>query len=92
MKLLEEHRREIDLIDDQIIDLLTKRMGVIHTVGALKKEHNLPAVLPDRVEEVIERCAERAQSQGLDPSLVRCLYTVLIDHACDTEERIIQNT
>jgi chorismate mutase len=89
MKLLEEHRQKIDHLDDRIIDLLAERMEVIRSVGAIKAANDIPAILPDRVEEVIERCAARADSKHISPELVRCLYTLLVDHCCAMEEEII---
>ena len=89
MKLLEEHRQKIDFIDDRIIDLLAERMDVIRAVADIKAENDIPAVLPDRVEEVIERCATRGYSKNISPELVRCLYTLIVDHACTMEEEII---
>jgi len=89
MKLLEDNRRKIDSIDDQIVDLLARRLGVIHDVAILKKQNNIPAILPDRVNEVIERCVLRAVEKGVDPDLVRALYTTIIDHACVLEEKLM---
>lgn len=89
MKLLEEHRQKIDYIDDRIIDLLAERMEVIRAVAKIKADNDIPAVLPDRVEEVISRCAERAGTRHVSPELVRLLYTLIVDHACALEEEII---
>ena len=89
MKLLEDHRQKIDYIDDRIIDLLAERMDVIRAVAKLKAENDIPAVLPDRVEEVIARCAKRAESKQVDPELARLLYTLIVDHACAAEEELI---
>jgi chorismate mutase len=89
MKLLEEHRQKIDHIDDRIVDLLSERMEIIRAVAQIKAANDIPAVLPDRVEEVIERCALRAGAKHVNPELVRCLYTMLVDHSCNMEEEII---
>lgn len=89
MKLLEEHRQKIDFIDDRIIDLLAERLEIVREVAHLKAENNIPAILPDRVEEVIERCATRADGKRTSPELVRLLYTLIVDHACALEEEII---
>jgi chorismate mutase len=89
MKILEEHRQKIDYIDDRIIDLLAERMEVIRVVAKIKADNDIPAVLPDRVEEVITRCAVRAETRHISPELARLLYTLIVDHACATEEEII---
>ena len=88
MKILEPYRARIDAIDDRIVDLLVERTGIIREVAHVKHEHDIPAVLQDRVDAVRERAAARAQSKGLDPQLVRELYARLITFSCDLEEII----
>lgn len=88
MEIMKPFRQRIDALDDQIIDLLVTRTGIIREVGQFKFDNNIPAVLPDRVIEVRERAAERAAAKGLDPELVRQLYTIIIGYSCDLEEEI----
>ena len=89
MKILEPYRRRIDEIDDKIVDLLAARMNVIREVGELKFRNNIPAVLQDRVNEVINRAAARAGEKSLDPTLARKIYTTLVNYSCDLEEEIM---
>ncbi len=88
MKILEPYRRRIDDIDDKIVDLLAARTDIIREVGPLKFREGIPAVLQDRVDEVINRAAARAGEKGADPELVRRLYTILVDYSCNLEEEI----
>ncbi len=89
MDVLNPYRKRIDEIDDLIVDLLARRLGIVEEVAALKNARGIPAVLEDRVEEVRERCAARAEKQNLDPELVRRLYTVLICWCCDYEQQLM---
>ena len=91
MEILKPYRKRLDDLDDRIIDLLVERTGIIEEVGHLKAREGLPAVLPDRVEEVRERCVDRAREKGLSPELVRELYTRIIDFSCNFEEEIKQD-
>lgn len=88
MEIMKPFRARIDEIDDQIIDLLVVRTGIIREVGHFKFQNNIPAVLPDRVIEVRERAAARAALKGLDSDLVRQLYMIIIGYSCDLEEDI----
>ncbi len=88
MEILKPYRARIDALDDRIVDLLVERIGIIHEVGDLKAREGIPATLPDRVDQVRERNAARAAAKGIDPDLVRALYTILIDYSCELEERI----
>lgn len=87
MEALKPYRAQIDALDDNIVDLLKQRFDIIHEVAALKKRENIPAVLEDRVREVIDRAAARG---GNHHSEVRELYTMLVTICCDLEERIME--
>lgn len=89
MEILKPYRDRIDQLDDKIVDLLVERAGIIHEVGHLKHRENIPSVLQDRVDEVRERAAARAAEKGLDPDLVREIYTRLIQFSCDLEDVIM---
>lgn len=91
MEILKPHRARIDAIDDQIIDLLARRLDIIDEVAQLKAARDIPAVLEDRVNEVIDRVAERAGEKGMDPELARRLYAVLVSWCCEAEEIYIKS-
>ncbi|TQV79741.1 chorismate mutase [Denitrobaculum tricleocarpae] len=90
MKLLQAHRRRIDELDDRIVRLFAERYGIIEEVAVIKAEHGIPSVLADRVTEVIERNAKYAEELGLDPDLVRRIYTLMVDEACAMEDRLMK--
>lgn len=90
-EVLAPFRKRIDALDDRIVDLLVERFGIIHEVGLLKSKLGIPAVLPDRVVQVRERCAERAAAKGVSADVVRAVYNILITSACELEEKIISD-
>lgn len=90
MEILEPYRKRIDDLDDKIIDLFAERIGIIREVGHLKFREDIPSLLQDRVDEVRERNAARAQQKGIDPDLIRELYTTLINYSCHLEDDIKQ--
>lgn len=50
---LENLREQIDVIDEQIVILLVKRMAVIKKVGRLKKKMNIPVFDKSRWQKII---------------------------------------
>ena len=92
MEVLKPYRARIDAVDDQIIDLLAIRLGIIREVGHVKAAQNIAPILPDRVVEVRERCAARASELGVDADLVRTLYDRIIGFSCDMEQDIISKS
>jgi chorismate mutase len=82
-------RQIIDGIDDRILDLLADRIAVAERVAAHKRATGIAVRLPDRIEAVKARCAERGAARGLDPAYIRALWTVIIEETCRLEERLI---
>ena len=52
---LDELRKEIDRLDEQIIKLLNDRAKVVIQVGQLKNANNAPVYAPDREHRILER-------------------------------------
>jgi chorismate mutase len=87
-KQLQPFRKQIDSIDDQILKLLAKRFGIVKKVAGIKKKHDIPAFLADRVNEVRDRNTKTAYKYGIDGELIRTIYTLIIYHSCVVEEAI----
>ena len=92
MEILKPYRAQIDALDDQIIDLLVQRTGVIAEVAELKAREGIAPVLQDRVDEVRERAIARAVQKGMDGDIIRDIYTRLIAFSCQLEEDFANST
>ncbi len=88
---LAEFRRQIDAIDDRMMALLGERFAVVRNVAAFKGPRGIPAVIPERVTEVRERCAGKASKTGLRADFIRRLYTLIIDEACRLEDEMMNS-
>lgn len=85
---LKPYRARIDALDDRIVDLLAERMGIVREVGGIKAKYNIAPVQEGRVVEVRERNAVRGGEKGLNPDLVRKIYTAIIDEAHEIEQAL----
>jgi chorismate mutase len=86
-KQLEDLRKQIDEIDNLIVDLLAKRMKVVEKVGVLKKQHNVPPLDPARWQQVLTSKMEKAKSLGLDREMVKKIYNIIHEEALKIEEK-----
>lgn len=77
-RVLAPFRAEIDAIDGEIVELLAKRFEVVRHVIAVKQAEGLAALLPERVEDVVEKVMANAETKGVPPELVEKLWRVLI--------------
>lgn len=78
-RALDPFRAEIDRIDAEIVALLARRMEVVKHVIAVKKTEGLAALLPDRVEDVVEKVTARAETEGVPPELAEKLWRLMIE-------------
>jgi len=75
--VLEECRRAIDSIDDELMELLARRMQVAREIGRIKTENAMPVVQPQRYRQLIEKRLAEADRLRLDPAFVRQFLAVL---------------
>lgn len=72
-------RAEIDEIDARMVDLLARRFEVVQQVIAVKRAEGIAALLPERVEDVIEKVCAQAETKGVPPELAEKLWRELIE-------------
>ncbi|MBO9410034.1 MULTISPECIES: chorismate mutase [unclassified Ruegeria] len=86
---MQELRVQIDKLDRQLIEMLVMRAGYIDRASQLKPAEGLPARIPDRVEEVVQRVRASSDDLGMDPDLAEQLWRILIDWSIAREERVL---
>ena len=74
---LEEVRKNIDRIDDEIIRLIAERGTYVSQASAFKKSED-GVKAPARVEAVIQKVRSKAEEYGADPDMVETLYREMI--------------
>jgi isochorismate pyruvate lyase len=84
-RILAPLRAEIDAIDAAMVDLLAKRFDVVKRVIEVKHAENLAALMPERVEDVVERVSAAAARKGVPPELAERLWRGLIDWVVEYE-------
>lgn len=71
-------RDEIESIDNQIVDLLARRLTLGKRTGDLKRTAGLPILDPTREAAVIRRVGERARDASLPPEAVREIFWQIV--------------
>jgi chorismate mutase len=78
-------RSQIDMLDDNIIELLAKRMEISAELGRYKAENNIPIFQPERWQKVLEGVSKQASELGLDPSGVREIFKIIHQMSIDKQ-------
>ncbi len=71
---IKQLRQQIDDLDNQLIDLLSKRMRVSREIGQYKKEHNMTVFQANRYNEILEKRGAQASQCGIDPECVAEIF------------------
>jgi isochorismate pyruvate lyase len=82
-------RKQIDRIDQALLDLLAERSRYIDRAIILKPRENLPARTTDRVAQVIANVRKGANERNLDPDQIERIWTDLIETAIAHEAKML---
>ncbi len=70
-------RHQIDDLDNQLMDLLSKRMRVCREIGQYKKEHNMTVLQSARYNEILEKRGAQGALCGMDAEFVAHVYELI---------------
>jgi isochorismate pyruvate lyase len=82
---MDQVRAEIDRLDAAILDLVAERFGYVDRAWQLKT-HKAEAVVPWRIQQVIDRVRARASEKGLPPELAEAMWRQMIGWFIQYEE------
>lgn len=82
---LDELRRSIDAVDQQILQLLHERVRLVVAVGEYKRERGIPVYDPDRERALLDRLS-RAAEAPLDAATIRRIFERLVDESRRIEQ------
>jgi chorismate mutase len=91
MSGLDGFRERLDVLDNEIARLLGERFEICREVAHYKREHGIPMMQPERVEQVRARYLQRGTQANLPEDFSARLFEVLIDATCRLEDELIEN-
>jgi chorismate mutase len=80
-------RRQIDEIDDNLLNLLQQRMKISDEIGAFKKAHNMPVLQQQRYDEILEKRLPQASEMGLSPAFVKKIFEDIHEQSVERQIR-----
>lgn len=89
MSGLDPFRRRLDEIDEQIASLLGERFATCREIALYKREHQIPMMQPQRVDEVRMRYLARGAEVEMPPDFTAELFELLIGATCKMEDELI---
>lgn len=84
-------RKELNIYDNIIKNMITLRMALIPIVAKIKKENNLPLFQEKREEEIYRNIETFSKDNGVNPDLIKNIYKLIISNALEIEENFVNN-
>lgn len=85
---LKEVREKIQKIDDQIIELIAKRIELAEDVLEEKKKEGMDIDDEEQREVVLNRMVEAATEHNLDAGAVKQIYEILIEMSVERQREL----
>ncbi|HET8735620.1 MAG TPA: chorismate mutase, partial [Pricia sp.] len=82
-------RAQIDVIDNQLIETLGKRMKISDGIGALKKKRNVAVLQTTRWNEILGAMILEGESKGLSEEFILKLFKAIHQESINHQEKII---
>ena len=86
---IHELRKQIDELDNQLMELLAKRMRVCREIGTYKKEHNMTALQPTRYNEILDKRGAQGALFQMDSSFVKTVFEAVHQESVRQQIEII---
>ncbi len=84
-------RAQIDVVDNQIIDLLGKRMKAADSIGELKKQKNVAVLQSKRWNEILGHMVLEGELRGLSEEFVLKMFKAIHQESINHQEKIINS-
>lgn len=88
---LTELRREIDELDERLLDLLSKRMAISREIGRYKKENSIPVFQPTRYNHMVVRRISQSSELMVDPNFIKLVLQAIHEESVRQQLEIFNN-
>jgi len=87
---LEEIRKEIDRIDNDILSLLSKRLELMPAVAEYKLQNNLEQKQPNREKKLLAGKIKLGNKHGLRKEYVKDIFKRVIEESHEVQKEIMK--
>lgn len=84
-------RQQIDQIDSELLEALSKRMRVSREIGQYKKEHSMPVVQTGRYDDILNSRARSAEELGMSGEFMKVVYQAIHEESVRQQIEVLNN-
>jgi chorismate mutase len=82
-------RHQIDELDNQLLEVLSKRLRVSREIGIYKKEHNMPVLQTLRYDEILHNRVAQAESIGINGDFMKNILEAIHEESVRVQLELI---
>ena len=86
---IQQLRKQIDDLDNQLMEILSKRMAVCREIGNYKKEHNMTVLQASRYNEILEKRGVQGSLTGMAPEFVAKVFESIHEESVRQQIEIV---
>ena len=84
-------RKQIDELDDDLLELLARRMRVSREIGTYKKKHNMPILQSARYDEMLEKRIEQAEEMEMSSHFMNTVLVAVHEESVRHQMEIMKS-
>ena len=86
---LHELRQQIDTCDNELMEILAKRMRICREIGTFKKEHNMTVLQTGRYNEILDKRGAQGSLCGMDADFIKQVFEAIHEESVRQQLEII---
>ncbi len=84
-------RRQIDQLDNELLEVLAKRMNISREIGEYKKNHNMPIVQAGRYGDIMSTRIMAAKQMGMSEEFMRSVLSSIHEESVRIQVELSEN-
>ena len=83
-------RKNLNKIDQKLVELIAKRQSYMPAVGKYKEQNNLPINQTKREQEIFDSLKKLAKQEKVNPELIQKIFKLIMTDAKNIQRQVLK--
>lgn len=84
-------RQQIDRLDNELLEVLNKRMRVSREIGQYKKEHRMPVLQAGRYDDIMQSRVKLAEEMGMSGDFMKIVLSAIHEESVRQQIEVLND-
>lgn len=84
-------RQQIDEADNELLEILNKRMRICREIGQYKKEHRMPVLQTGRYDDIMQSRVKLAEEMGMSGEFMRTVFAAIHEESVRQQIEVLND-